>query len=171
MTEIKKLQDVACIKLLDKMFVDFGIRPLDAQKKMEYWTVKSPEISLLDDSVLSVDELGNELRAIFFVTRKQKNKKPKLFRFTELFDALHTIEKDVAITEVIEIFASERPEYIRPISVVCLGSIEEDGILYSGCFLINIPPVDKTDIYPEEELYIQTPEEIKQVEEVEEKYN
>ncbi|HMS90988.1 MAG TPA: hypothetical protein PKC87_02115, partial [Candidatus Absconditabacterales bacterium] len=110
-------------------------------------------------------------RAMFFVTRKQKNKKPKLFRFTELFDALHTIEKDVAITEVIEIFATERPEYIRPISVVCLGRIEEDGILYSGCFLINVPPVDETDLYPEEDLQIQTAEELKQIDVIEKNYN
>ncbi len=171
MTEIKKLQDVACIKLLDKMFVDFGIRPLDAQKKMEYWAVKSLEISLLAEPVLAIDEFGNELRAMFFVTRKQKNKKPKLFRFTEIFDSLHTIEKDVAITEVIEIFATERPEYIRPISVVCLGRIEEDGILYSGCFLINVPPVDETDLYPEEDLQIQTAEELKQIDVIEKNYN
>lgn len=160
-----------CISLLEKMFMDRGTRPLDPEKKMKFWSMESSENSLLGEPVLSMDEAGNELRAVFFVTRKEKCKKTELFRFTELFDALPTIEKDIAITEVLEIFAEERREYLRPTSVVCLGSVEEEGIRYQGCFLLNVPLVDKTEIYPEEELHIQTSAELKKIEETEEKYN
>jgi len=142
MLEIKSLgkEHDRCINMLDGMFKKFGIKPLDTNKPMPYWSVKSKnsEVSLLNDPILSVDEHGNELRAVFFVTRQKRAKKLKLFRFTELFAALNKTENDVTIAEAIECFIEEKADYIPPVAVVCLGKILEDGELYAGGFLYEV---------------------------------
>jgi hypothetical protein len=142
MVEIKKLEDVTCIGLLERMFVDFGIKHLDPAKKMEYWAVMSSEESLLNEPILSEDEEGNKIQAVFFVTRKKNCKKLQLFRFTEIFPALHLHEKDEAMMSAIELFMETKKEYIRPVNVVSLGKMSEGGIVYAGAFLYNVPPVE-----------------------------
>ena len=149
MLEIKNLGkgNKECVPLLKRMFLDLGIKPIDPNKEMEFWSVESSTDSLLNDPVLSKDELGNELRAVYFITRKQKSKKTELFRFTELFSALEKTEANTTIQELIDYFLTEKSEYIAPIAVVCLGKINEDNWEYSGCFLYNIPfPVPIIDI-------------------------
>jgi hypothetical protein len=197
--KVENLRDAngKCIPLLERWFIYSGKRLYDP--KMEYWSVKvTSDYPLLNESVLSTDEAGNELRAMFFVTHKEKPqkrallfltdlmeslsnieedipikkkcKKTELFLLADLFESLSMIEKDISILEVLEIFSEEKPQYARPSLVVCLGALEEEGILYKGCFLFNIPPIDKTELYSEEELHMQTPAEVKKIEETEELY-
>lgn len=144
MLKIQNLQDgkhAHCVALLEDMFTKFGIKQLDPNKPMQYWVVKhkNPKVSLLSEPVLSVDEEGNQLRAVFFVTRKKKAKKLNLFRFTKLFPALHETEREVSITEAIERFIDEKTDYIPPVMVVLLGKISEGGKLYAGGFLYEVP--------------------------------
>lgn len=141
MLKIKKLESGPCINLLNQMFKKFGIKPLDPKKKMPYWVVKleNEERCLLQTPILSVDEDGNVLQAVFFTTRKKTEKHLKLFRFTELYSSLHLIEKDVTIEEAIDRFVEEMTDYIKPVTVVLLGKIFENGELYTGGFLYKVP--------------------------------
>ncbi len=156
MVKISKLgfDHAECIQLLDKMFRAQGIRPKDPDKKMSYWVVSDDqEQSLLDESILSVDESGNELRAVYFVTRRKTGKKLRIFRFTELYPELHRTEKDVRINEAIERFMEEKTDHIRPVAVVLLGKMEENGQLYAGGFVYKVPIPDSENCieatYPE----------------------
>lgn len=132
-----------CIPVLNRLFHNFGIKPLHPKKTMEYWSVmaEGKKHFLLNEPILAIDESGNQLRAVFFVTRKLKGKKTELFRFTELFEGLHTTEKTTTIKEAVERFILEKTEYKAPISVLCLGKMEEEGKQYSGCFIYNVPRV------------------------------
>ncbi|MFA7717667.1 MAG: hypothetical protein WC875_03045 [Candidatus Absconditabacterales bacterium] len=130
-----------CIPLLEKIFLRFGLKPLNSSKKWTFWCVKSisKEISLLDEPILSMDEKRNEVKAMFFITRRRKAKKLQLFRIEDLFNSFPTFEKDVTIKEAIEKFLDEKKELIPPIAVVCLGKINEDGKEYTGAFLYHVP--------------------------------
>ena len=139
--KIEKLEDThaECIPVLNKLFLASGIKSLNSRKQREYWSVTAEgDHCLLNEPILSIDELGNELRAIFFITRKLKGKHTELFRFTELFSALKKDEANVSIQEAIDYFLQEKNEYIAPIAVLSLGKIEEDGKIYSGCFLYKV---------------------------------
>ena len=129
-----------CVGILETMFTKFGIKPLDPDSPMQYWIVESddPKNSLLDTMVLTEDEQKNQLRAVFFVTRKKTCKKLKLFRFTELFPALHVNEHEVTINEAIETFILEKTDYIPPVLVVCLGKLQVNDELYAGGFLYEV---------------------------------
>lgn len=141
MIEIKKLENATCIELLDGMFTNFGIAPLNPLKKMLYWAVT--EEALLDTPILSKDEEGNEVRTVFFITRKRKkNSKLEILRLTEVFVSLHETEKDTSIQEALEMFLESQEKYMRPVAVISLGTLSEDGEKYSGAFLYNISPVE-----------------------------
>ena len=132
-----------CIPVLNRLFMDFGIKPLHPKKTMEYWSViaEGKKRFLLSEPVLSVDESGRKLRAVFFVTRKLKSKKTELFRFTEIFEGLDKTERTTSIQECIDRFLVEKTEYRAPISVLCLGKMEENGQVYTGCFMYNVPSI------------------------------
>ncbi len=147
MLEIKNLRDTKhadCVQLLEKMLKKNGKIPVDFQKEIQWWTVRSEDrnVSLLNDPVLSTDEEGNELEAIFFISRRKNAQHLKLFGFESVVGS-HKKKKELTIAYAIERFIEEMPEYIPPMMVVLLGKISEEGKLYTGGFLYNIPPYEK----------------------------
>ena len=143
MVKIKGLgeEQKPCLVVLETMFTKFGIKPLNPNNPMPYWIAESNghEGSLLDKTVLTEDEQENQLRAVFFITRKKNCKKLKLFRFTELFTALHLNEDEVTINEAIEAFIQEKTDHIPPIVVVSLGKLVINDEMHAGAFLYEVP--------------------------------
>lgn len=145
MLKIKKLngENRKCINLLETMFTNFGIKPLNPSSPISYWAVESEddEMSLLDNTILTQDAKENQLRAVFFITRPKNRKKLKLFRIMELFPALHLTEHAVTISEAIEAFLGEKTDHVAPIVVVCLGKLTVNDQPYEGGFLYQVPEI------------------------------
>lgn len=152
-TEIETGEHSECIVLVQKMFGKIGKNGIRLSTAMRYWKVeeskKTPHI--MDEPILSIDEEGNNMQAVYFITRKIKNEILELFRLTELFDALHTCEKDMTMQEAFNRFIEEKKEYIRPIAVVCIGRMygktkKSSKNLYAGIFLYKVPSLSDDPI-------------------------
>jgi len=165
MTKITSLSEkhIQCVPLLEGMFKKFGILPFNQNSPMPYWAVESKNAKLLlNQTILTNDDAGNELRATFFIVRKKGGRSLKLFRITELFPDLHDTESEITITEALEIFIHTQSDFVRPIMVVNLGKLMVKGILYAGGFLYDIPRIEEVEIE------IMDPKEITSLEEEEE---